>query len=289
MSNPTGLFALPLELREAIYFHAIMSELLHRDARFQEDDLQNSMHTSEFDIRMQSFMQSFGLGEEALLPQPPKKAPILYGLPALLSVSRQVRAEAEKLLYSRCTLVWRFHEDIGVPENLKHIPSRNLPFIHSVEYYQSVHGEPIDTSDVLRKAIAALVELLPSLCKFTLNLHFLESTFTSSSDPEEVAKKFAQRLGPCFARIARVDLNMWDDGLYGGECGGFPQPSLWKITEHLSGRLQNTDIWLYGSALDHEWAEKIHDLDNPIILMGMEHPARAREAKAEGSTVERYR
>ncbi|KAI4122896.1 MAG: hypothetical protein LQ338_005561 [Usnochroma carphineum] len=271
MSTPSNFFTLPFELRSSIYFRAIMLDLLGRDVRFEEDDAQDMLHHNEYDYSPEH--------PTGIRTNPQRVVPVLYILPSLLLVSKQVRAEAEQVLYSRCTLVWRFRKDTTILENLAHIPSRNFQFIHAVEYYHAVFREEIDTSEALREVVADLINLLPNLRNLTLNLRFNNATSTSSSDPKAVAHNFEKLLGPLLGRIATVDLYLWWDGWYGDECDGYPQPSVRKIRERLSGQLPTTSVGWYGPLYDYAWVSKIHNLDNPIMLMGKEHPAKACEGK----------
>lgn len=107
VSGQNNFFTLPLELREPIYLRTIMSELFHPGVLLEEDEKQSCYH------------RPFGPEEDCIVP-------ILYGFPALFFVSRQLRAEAERMLYSRCTLAWCFRSDIAIAEDLKHVPFRNL-------------------------------------------------------------------------------------------------------------------------------------------------------------------
>ncbi|KAL8779677.1 MAG: hypothetical protein Q9213_006824 [Squamulea squamosa] len=256
--------SLPLELRESIYLSTIMFDLLHRDALYDEDARQSYCPYHEWEDDEAKLED-----EKAVVA-----APVLYGLPALFSVSRQVRAEAEKVMYLRCTLVWRYPGP-SVSEDLKHIPSRNHQFIRSVEYYNWSCFHP---SLELCDEIANLNQLLPNLRNLTLHLRFENSTSTSSSNPEEVAKGLDLLLGRILARVPNVVLSLWEDGWYGDECGASPQPSLGSIVSHLIVQefFSKKHIRWYGWEEDHNWVDKIQDLNNPIMLMGRQHPARPR-------------
>ncbi|KAL8769092.1 MAG: hypothetical protein Q9209_004878 [Squamulea sp. 1 TL-2023] len=243
-----------------------MFNLLHRDVFYDEDARQSYRPYHEEED-----------GAELEDEKPKIIAPILYGLPALFSVSRQVRAEAEKVLYLHCTLVWRYPGP-SVSEDLEHIPSRNHEFLRSVEYYDWSWFHP---SPKLCDEITNLTQLLPNLRNLTLHLRFHNGTSTLSSNPEEVAKGLDRLLGPILARVPNVVLSLWEDGWYGDEYDASPQPSLESIVSHLVVQefLSTTHIRWYGWKEDHRWVGKIQNLDNPIMLMGREHPARPRIRK----------
>lgn len=53
MSIQSNVFTLPLELRELIYFHIFMAELLHPNVLLEEDVIQDMMHRSDFEWPME--------------------------------------------------------------------------------------------------------------------------------------------------------------------------------------------------------------------------------------------
>ncbi|KAL8832654.1 MAG: hypothetical protein Q9170_004794 [Blastenia crenularia] len=143
----------------------------------------------------------------------------------------------------------------------------------------------IDTSVALQQEVAALVQYLPNLRNLIFNVHFSNSTSTSSDDPEVVAHNFEKRLGPSLATIRNVTVHMNDDGFYGDEVDECPQPSVWEIAAGLQRRLPKVKVRSHGWETDHEWVAKIFDLEHPIMLMGKEHPAKPRQIKPKKPAV----
>ncbi|KAI4189451.1 MAG: hypothetical protein L6R41_001469 [Letrouitia leprolyta] len=246
------LLKLPLEIRENIYFHAIMPDPEYR---------------VNYNNRLPVFMQS-----------PQRKPPILKEFPALLFVSKQVRAEAERVLYSKCTLVWRSHFCSATPQDLSAIPSHCIRWIHSVEYYYTGPCDSIDTSEDLRQEFETLVRLLPNLHNVTLSLAFHNGTGTSSADPKVVAENLEKLLGASLGLCRTATLYIDQDGYYGDEVYGDHQPDVHDIMEHLRKRLPKVRVDWSPGWWDSGWVIQIYDLDHPILLMGSEAFAKSRES-----------
>ncbi|KAL8922388.1 MAG: hypothetical protein Q9172_003581 [Xanthocarpia lactea] len=156
MSSQSIFFTLPLELRESIYSTAIMSHLLDRDEIYKKE------YGWQSNYRQLLLLCREEDDIETVI------SPVLYWLPALFFVSRQIGAEAERVLYLHCTLVWVF-PSLSLSKDLEHIPSRHHQFVRSVEYSDSF---PCDPSHTLHRQLATLVDLLPNLRNLTINFTF---------------------------------------------------------------------------------------------------------------------
>ncbi|KAL8693078.1 MAG: hypothetical protein Q9224_003825 [Gallowayella concinna] len=269
MARRDIFFTLPLELRDMIYFYTIMFDLQHRDVFLQEDVDQDYQH-----LEIQH-------GHHGCQDDPPahrqRIAPVLYSLPALFFVSKQVRAEAEKVLYFGCTLVWR-SPGATVAQDLARIPSRNRQYIRSVEYYHYAWSYHFLREQTLFDQISALSRLLPRLQKLTINLNFGQMKSKSMPDGEAVAKYLNKRLEPLLTSIPNVLLNIHEYWIYGDLCQGYPQSFFVDLVRHLRAQplwstQQKQVIWCKCEIRIRE-SPKIRDLENPIMLMGTELPAR---------------